>query len=115
MTVIEPEAMGLVHTINSQARLLFGDIFQGNKTLYAHGALQTPTNWTRGFLATQFLILFLTLGIFIVVRRRFFSGISSIPGPFLASVSRFWHLQQIWNGDQQVAIAKQHEKHGMSI
>ncbi|KAI0148893.1 cytochrome P450 [Pestalotiopsis sp. NC0098] len=50
--------------------------------------------------------------VLLVVRRRHFSPASSIPGPFLASFSRLWHLQHIWKGDQQLALAKEHEKHG---
>ncbi|RYP51953.1 hypothetical protein DL768_002829 [Monosporascus sp. mg162] len=35
-----------------------------------------------------------------------------IPGPFLASFSRLWHLRQIWNGDQNLALIKAHDKYG---
>jgi hypothetical protein len=51
----------------------------------------------------------------ILLRRTVFSPISSVPGPFLASVTRFWHVRRILAGDQNVQISKLHEKHGKCL
>lgn len=45
-------------------------------------------------------------------RRRYFSPISHIPGPFFASVSRLWHVRQILRGKQNYKLLELHEKHG---
>ena len=47
-----------------------------------------------------------------IIYRRLFSPIRNIPGPALASISRFWHIYHIIKGDQNLALIKQHEKHG---
>jgi hypothetical protein len=49
------------------------------------------------------------------VRRRYFSPLSDIPGPFVASFSAsLWHLWHIWKGHVEVAVIEQHQKHGPS-
>jgi hypothetical protein len=49
------------------------------------------------------------------VRRRYFSPLSDIPGPFVASFSAsLWHLWQIWKGHVEAAVIDQHHKHGPS-
>lgn len=44
--------------------------------------------------------------------RRYFSSLSDIPGPFLASFSRLWHILHILRGDQSVRIYELHQKYG---
>ncbi|KAK7942902.1 cytochrome P450 [Apiospora aurea] len=57
--------------------------------------------------------LFLAASLFLVsVGRRYQSPISHIPGPFLASFSRLWHLRQIWSGKQNLKLIEQHDHHG---
>lgn len=68
--------------------------------------------WDRQLIATQLAILIVSALSLTVIRRLYFSPLKSIPGPFLASISRWWHLKQIVRGDQQVALAKEHEKYG---
>ncbi|KAI0149376.1 cytochrome P450 [Pestalotiopsis sp. NC0098] len=48
----------------------------------------------------------------IIVYRRYFSPISEIPGPFLASFSRLWHLARLLEGNQNTALIALHDKHG---
>jgi len=48
------------------------------------------------------------------VWRRFFSAISDIPGPFIASFTRVWHIHRILKGDQNLEFIRLHEKHGVS-
>ncbi|ETS81645.1 hypothetical protein PFICI_06647 [Pestalotiopsis fici W106-1] len=57
-------------------------------------------------------ILFITSLFMLFVRRRYFSPVSHIPGPFLASFSRLWHLKQIYGGKQNLKLLEQHEKYG---
>jgi hypothetical protein len=51
----------------------------------------------------------------IFVKRKYFSPISSIPGPFTASFSRLWQLYHIFNGHTEVATIKAHEKYGTFV
>jgi hypothetical protein len=56
--------------------------------------------------------LFLT-GFF--VRRRYFSPLSDIPGPFVASfTSSLWQLWQIAKGHTEAAVIELHQKHGIT-
>ncbi|KAK0617794.1 benzoate 4-monooxygenase cytochrome P450 [Bombardia bombarda] len=48
----------------------------------------------------------------IVVWRRFLSPLKDVPGPWLASVSRLWHLYYIVRGDQNLKLIELHDKHG---
>lgn len=64
-------------------------------------------------LPVQAAVLIVTIIVLTVVRRRFFSPIRSIPGPFLASISRLWHLKQVASGKQNLKLIEQHDKHGM--
>lgn len=75
------------------------------------------SSWYREFrntgLLIQTLVLIATFIVLTVVHRRFFSPISSIPGPLLASITRLWHLRQVASGKQNLKLIEQHEKHGM--
>ena len=48
----------------------------------------------------------------IVVRRRYFSAISDVPGPFLASFSTLWEIWEIITGHIEITVIALHEKHG---
>ncbi|KAL2288555.1 hypothetical protein FJTKL_03920 [Diaporthe vaccinii] len=48
----------------------------------------------------------------IVVWRKYFYNISDVPGPFLASFTRLWHLVRIFIGDQNLRMIELHDKHG---
>ncbi|KAF5024535.1 hypothetical protein F66182_3298 [Fusarium sp. NRRL 66182] len=48
----------------------------------------------------------------LLVWRRYFAAIHDIPGPFVASFTRLWHMRQILKGDQNLELIRQHEKHG---
>jgi hypothetical protein len=53
------------------------------------------------------------LGLFsLLTYRRFFYPISDIPGPFLASLTRLWHMIHIVKGDQNLQLLELHDKHG---
>lgn len=45
--------------------------------------------------------------------RRHFSALSSIPGPFTASISRAWRIKEVYLGHVEETELKLHETHGM--
>jgi hypothetical protein len=64
----------------------------------------------------QLLVLFaigLLLGV--IIKRKYFSPISDIPGPFAASFSRLWQLYHIVDGHTEVATINAHEKYGKFV
>lgn len=48
----------------------------------------------------------------IAVRRRYFSPLSDVPGPFLASISRLWHIVHIIKGRVSQDILELHDQYG---
>lgn len=60
------------------------------------------------------LLLFLGLVglVSLIVWRRYFSPISDVPGPFVASFTRLWHMQRILKGDQNLELIRLHEENG---
>jgi cytochrome P450 len=47
-----------------------------------------------------------------LMRRRYFSGISQFNGPLLASVSAVWQIWHVAKGDIEYAVLREHKKHG---
>jgi cytochrome P450 len=47
-----------------------------------------------------------------LMRRRYFSGISQFNGPLLASVSAVWQIWHVAKGDIEYAVLQEHKKHG---
>ncbi len=60
-------------------------------------------------LVFELLVFTLTL----LASRRYFSPLRDIPGPFLASFSRLWHVVTISRGKQSIKMLELHRKHGM--
>jgi hypothetical protein len=60
------------------------------------------------------LIVVCALGLLlsVIVKWKYFSPISDIPGPFTASFSRFWQLYHIIDGHTEAATIAAHEKYG---
>lgn len=77
----------------------------------------TDSRWFRELRGAgqlnQAVVVLVTIIVLTVIRRRFFSPIRSIPGPFWASISRLWHLKQVASGKQNLRLIEQHDKHGM--
>lgn len=48
----------------------------------------------------------------ICVRRRYFSSISDIPGPFLGSFSVLWQIVHAIKGHTEEETIAEHRKHG---
>ena len=59
-------------------------------------------------IAVQLLIAAVSL----LVWRRYLSPLADIPGPVVASFSRWWHVRRILIGDQNLQLVQLHEKHG---
>ncbi|KAL2277289.1 hypothetical protein FJTKL_00131 [Diaporthe vaccinii] len=103
--------MGQLHQTNSpKAGLTAFEHLSSNSS--GQDMAQEPAIWSRQYTTVQLLVLFLTLVFVTIIRRRYFSPLSHIPGPFLASFSRLWHMRYIIRGDQQMVLAKAHEKYG---
>ncbi|KAJ0412965.1 cytochrome P450 [Aspergillus carlsbadensis] len=58
-------------------------------------------------------ITFITASLTVLLlRRRYQSPLTDIPGPFLASFTRLWHVIRIFAGDINAVSIREHEKHG---
>lgn len=56
----------------------------------------------------------ITLLLFVCMRRRYFSPLSDIPGPFVASFSAsLWHVWQVWHGHTEKSMINLHHRYGM--
>ncbi|KAK8052450.1 hypothetical protein PG993_003835 [Apiospora rasikravindrae] len=53
-----------------------------------------------------------TIIVSVALWRRLFSPLSSVPGPALASVTRFWHVRHVLQGDQNRELIRAHDKYG---
>lgn len=72
------------------------------------GALNRLLGLNSPQLAGVIAISILTLCIY----RRYFSQISHVPGPFVASSTRLWHIHRILKGDQNLELIRLHDEHG---
>lgn len=64
----------------------------------------------------RFLFGTAIVGLFtLLVWRRYFSPISDVPGPFVASFTRLWHMHRILKGDQNLELIRLHETHGDNL
>lgn len=106
-----PPKMGILYQVSSKVWPIL-DKYKPSNDIHVGCIMRVPLQWSAEFIAFQAVATLVIFLLAVIVRRRYFSPISSIPGPFLASFSRLWHLRQIWRGDQHIALAKQHEKHG---
>jgi hypothetical protein len=55
---------------------------------------------------------FVTLVALVFTRRRYFSSISDIPGPFLGSFSVLWQIRHAIKGHTEEETIAEHKKHG---
>ncbi|PVI01651.1 cytochrome P450 oxidoreductase [Periconia macrospinosa] len=57
--------------------------------------------------------LILTLSVLVyAIRTRYKSGLSRIPGPFIASISNLWKISAVYHGEIHTQQVKVHEKYG---
>lgn len=70
----------------------------------------TLGSYALAIVASTTLLLFC-----VAVRRRYFSPISNIPGPWLASFSVLWEVYEVIVGHIEVSVIALHRKHGMNV
>lgn len=73
------------------------------RSLALPGVSLTPQN----ILATVLVVL-----LTVAVRRRYLSTISDVPGPFLASITRLWHIVRILKGRVSQDTRELHQQYG---
>lgn len=49
------------------------------------------------------------------IKRRYFSALSAIPGPFTASITRAWRLKEVYYGHVEKTELGLHKTHGMRL
>jgi hypothetical protein len=82
------------------------------------GILERQQRQEASWPITYVLISLLTpvlLFLSYVIYLRFLSPLSSIPGPFTASISRLWLLKHSWDGDMHRTMITLHAKHGKLV
>jgi hypothetical protein len=68
--------------------------------------------WNTQSFYTQAVVIAVSALFFVFVRRRYFSSSSGIPGPFLASFSRLWHVRTVLAGDSPIKLIEAHDRYG---
>lgn len=61
------------------------------------------------------MTLIYALSTFLVLRllyNKFQPGLRSIPGPFAASITKYWRLHDVWKGKAHLTAIELHRKHG---
>lgn len=86
------------------------DAMHGGQAFYEPGRVFQSAS--SGSLGSQVALFLVTALFLLAIKRRYFSPISHIPGPAVASFSRLWHLRQVFSGKQNLRLIAQHDKHG---
>jgi len=60
-------------------------------------------------------LLIIAAPIVYIVYQRFYHPLAAIPGPFWASISRFWITKHSWDGDMNTTMIDLHRKHGSLV
>lgn len=63
-------------------------------------------------LLSKFPFWIVFLAIIYLVYIRYFTGLSRIPGPFIASISNLWKINAAWQEDMPARNIALHKKHG---
>lgn len=74
-------------------------------------SLNSSALFTWRAILAQLLVAVLSL----LVWRRYLSPLADIPGPAVASLSRWWHIRRIFVGDQNLQLFALHQKHGTCL
>ena len=71
--------------------------------------VETLASWPA--LALQLVLLAAS----VLLWRYFLSPLRDVPGPFLAKLTRLWHIHRIFKGDQNLALVALHDRYGMEV
>lgn len=63
-------------------------------------------------LLSKFHVWIIVLGIIYLVYTRYFTGLSRVPGPFIASISNLWKINAAWQEDMPARNIALHKRHG---
>ncbi len=47
-----------------------------------------------------------------LIVQRYQKGLSQLPGPFIASLTNFWRVFDVWSRDSHITFRELHERHG---
>ena len=62
------------------------------------------------------LVLIVVVVLFVrSIKRRYFSTLSSIPGPFIASFTRTWRIKEVYSGHVEETELRLHQVHGRNV
>ncbi|KAK5166467.1 uncharacterized protein LTR77_008010 [Saxophila tyrrhenica] len=70
---------------------------------------------TLSFLKTYSIPLLLLLLVASLVRNKYKTGLSDIPGPRIAAYTKLWRLYDVWKGQAHWTAIKLHKKHGKLV
>ena len=80
-------------------------------SIYAHVAHSIESLPLYCTIPATLLALFLAF----IIKRRYFSPLRRYPGPFWASVTRWWLVNQVFRGDHEKTMLGLHAKYGPII
>ena len=60
-------------------------------------------------------LLLVTFALGFIIKRRYLSPLRRFPGPFWASITRWWLVHQIFRGDHEKVMLRLHRKYGPII
>ena len=80
-------------------------------SLYAHVA-HSIESLPLSYMIPGILITFILA---FILKRRYLSPLRRFPGPFWASVTRWWLVHQIFRGDHEKTMLRLHAKYGPII
>lgn len=58
------------------------------------------------------IVLLVIIPLTWIVYQRFFHPLASVPGPFIASLSRLWMTKHSWDGDMNITMIALHKRYG---
>ena len=64
---------------------------------------------------TYLLAFLLSTLVVRLIARRYFSALASVPGPFIASITRAWRIKEVYFGHVEETELRLHEVHGMQL
>jgi hypothetical protein len=77
-------------------------------------AIPSNLDWKQVLISifTKFYVWIPLLLVIYIIYIRYFTGISHIPGPFIASISNFWKINAAWHQEMPKRNIALHRKYG---